>query len=103
MKVVLQEAQAAGAEKVTGIHLVLGGLAGVQRECVQFYFDILKKGTPVEGAKLAFTEVPGKLKCRSCGVEFAAGDCYWLCPECASPAVEVVGGRDAYIESIEVE
>ena len=103
MKVVLQEMEAAGAARVTGIHLVIGGLAGVQKECVQFYFDILKKGTRAEEARIEFSEVPGRLRCRGCGKEFEGGDSYWLCPECGSPGVEVVAGRDAYIESIEVE
>ncbi len=103
MKVVLQEAESAGAKKVTDIHLVIGDLAGFEQDCVRFYFDILKKGTPAEDAVLEIKQVQARLKCRSCGEEFEGSTSYWLCPVCASPAVEVLEGRDAYIESIEVE
>ena len=87
MKVVLDEARSAGAEKVTGIHLVVGDLAGMEKDCLQFYFDVLKKDTPAEGAELRFTQVQAKLRCRSCGQEFTAGDSFWLCAACGSPAV----------------
>jgi hydrogenase nickel incorporation protein HypA/HybF len=45
MSTVLDQAKAAGGDKVTGINLVVGELSGVSDDSVQFYFDILKKGT----------------------------------------------------------
>ncbi|MER3514747.1 MAG: hydrogenase nickel incorporation protein HypA, partial [Chloroflexota bacterium] len=37
--------QAAGAGRVTGLHLVIGTLSDISPESVQFYFDLVSKGT----------------------------------------------------------
>jgi hydrogenase nickel incorporation protein HypA/HybF len=104
LKVVLDEAKAARANKVTRINLVVGELSGAVSDCVQFYFDILKKDTAaVQEAAIDFKQVPAQLKCRDCQTEFHPQDAPWVCPGCGSHSIEIIGGRDCYIESIEVE
>jgi hydrogenase nickel incorporation protein HypA/HybF len=100
---VLQEAKSANAEKITGIYLVVGELSGVVSDCVQFYFDVLKKGTLAETAVIEFKLVPATLKCRDCGSEFRLEEESWVCPRCGNLSVEITGGRDCFIESMEVE
>ncbi len=103
LDVVLSEAKAAQADKITRINLVIGELSGVVSESVQFYFDFLKKGNPAEEANIDFRLVPAELRCRDCHTNFNPRDSAWVCPNCQSTSLEVLSGRDCYIESIEVE
>ncbi|HIE18014.1 MAG TPA: hydrogenase maturation nickel metallochaperone HypA [Dehalococcoidia bacterium] len=103
LDIVLKEAKAARANKVTRINLVIGELSGVVGDCVQFYFEFLKKGSAAEEATVNFTLVPAELRCRHCLASFNPRDSIWVCPDCGSASLEVVSGRDCYVESIEVE
>jgi hydrogenase nickel incorporation protein HypA/HybF len=103
LDIVLSEAKAAQADKITKINLVIGELSGVVSDCVQFYFDFLKKGNPAEEATIDFRLVPAELRCRDCQTNFNPQDSAWVCPNCQSTSLEVISGRNCYIESIEVE
>jgi len=103
LAIVLEHAERAGARRVTRIDLRIGALTGIVDESVQFYFDFVSRDTPAAGARLAFTHIPARLRCRSCGVEFEPEDRDWLCPGCGATGGDVVAGRELTIESIEVE
>ena len=103
LQIALEHAAKANAQKIRRINLVVGSLAGVVAESVQFYFDFLSKDTPAEGARLVFEKVPGRLRCQSCGREFAGEEGDWSCPGCRMPGPVIVSGREFYVESIEVE
>lgn len=103
MDIVLDQAKAAEAIKVTKINLVIGEMSGVVSDCVQFYFDFLKKGNAAEEATLDFKVVPVELRCRDCQALFQPNDSRWVCPNCNSTKLEVVKGQESYVESIEVE
>lgn len=104
VKVVLDEAKAAGANKVTRINLIVGELSGAVSDCVQFYFDILKKDSAaLQETAIDFKHVQSKLRCRDCQTEFHPQDAPWVCTSCGSYSIEIVEGRDCFIESIEVE
>lgn len=103
LDIVLKEAEAARASKVTRINLVIGELSGVVSDCVQFYFEFLRKGSAAEGATIDFRLVPAELRCRHCLASFNPQDSAWVCPSCGNTSLEVVSGRDCYVESIEVE
>jgi hydrogenase nickel incorporation protein HypA/HybF len=103
LNTVLDEAKAAKAKSIIDINLVVGELSGVVTDSVEFYFDILKKDTIARDAKFNFTLTPARFRCRDCLNEFSTGDSYWTCPNCEGINIELVEGRDCYIESIEVE
>ena len=100
---VLQHAEKAGARKVGKINLVIGEMTGVVGECVQFYLEFLSKGTVVEGAVLDVTTVPAKARCRDCGGTFELKEFDWTCPGCSGKSLEAIGGRELFVESIEVD
>ncbi len=103
LDLVLKQAGEAKAEKVGKINLVLGEMTGVVGRCVQFYFDFLSKGTPAEGAALDFKVIPTTARCRDCAKEFELGEFDWTCPHCQSNNMEIIGGKELFVESIEVE
>jgi len=104
LEITLAEARKAGARRVTAIHLKIGALTGVVADSVAFYLDILAKDTPAEGARLVATTVPAITYCPACQATWQAtmDDLLFLCPSCQGP-VQITGGRELFIESIEVE
>ena len=103
LDIVLNEAKTAQASKVTKISLVIGELSGAVSDCVLFYFDFLKKDNAAEEATIDFRLVPVELRCRDCQTNFNPKDSAWICPNCQSTSLEVISGRECYVESIEVE
>lgn len=101
--IVLEQADKAGADKVEKINLVIGEMTGVVSDCVQFYFEFISKGTPAEGAALSFTMVPPKARCRGCDKLFELKEFDWTCPYCGDNRLEIVAGKELFVESIEVE
>ena len=102
LDIVLDEAKAVKAERITKVSLVIGELSGVVGDCVQFYFPFLGEDSIANGASIDFRLVPAQLRCRKCVTSFNPQGSVWVCPNCQSSSVEVVAGRDCYVESIEV-
>ncbi|MCX7911764.1 MAG: hydrogenase maturation nickel metallochaperone HypA [Dehalococcoidales bacterium] len=103
LDVVLENARKANASKVRRIHLVVGELTGVVEEAVEFYFSFLSRNTVASEAGLSFTRIPIRLLCRACGAEFSPEKSDYRCPNCKEQQVDIIGGRELYIESMEVE
>jgi hydrogenase nickel incorporation protein HypA/HybF len=70
---------------------------------VQFYFDILSKGTALQGAVLFFKRIVPEYVCKECGHVFTGRDVGSLCPKCGGKSVVANKGQEFYIESIEVD
>jgi hydrogenase nickel incorporation protein HypA/HybF len=103
LDLVLKQAGEAEAGKVGKISLVIGEMTGVVPRSVGFYFEFLAKGTPAEGAALNFKVIPATARCRDCAKEFELGEFDWTCPHCQSNNIEIIGGKELFVESIEVE
>lgn len=102
LSLALEKADEAEASKITRINLVIGELSGIVAECVQFYFDFISKDTIAAGADLSFNKTPTKLRCHNCQAVFAPRNHDWSCPECHEAGIEIISGRECYMESIEV-
>jgi len=103
LNLALEKAGQAGATKVTRINLVIGEMSGVVGDCVQFFFDAISRNTIASGARLYFEPRPTQLRCHRCQNVFEPHDHDWSCPGCHETAIEIVSGRECYMESIEVE
>ena len=103
MEIVLEHAEKNGATGVGKINLIIGELTGYVEDSVLFYFDFLSRGTLAEGATLSFTRVPARGKCRVCGAVFDLKEFDWVCPNCQSKEVDIIAGRELFVESIEVK
>jgi hydrogenase nickel incorporation protein HypA/HybF len=103
LDIALTHAERAGARRVLAIDLVIGDLASILDDSVQFYWEMIAKGTPAEGAKLRFTRLPLELRCTNCGRVFSPQADDYGCPACASNQVRVNQGEELRVESIEVE
>jgi hydrogenase nickel incorporation protein HypA/HybF len=103
LSIALEKANEARASKVSKINLIIGELSGIVDECVQLYFGFLSKDTIAAEAALSISQSPTQLRCRDCARIFSPVNIDWTCPDCQGQNIEIVSGRDLYIESIEVE
>jgi hydrogenase nickel incorporation protein HypA/HybF len=103
LSIALEKATSANASQVSKINLVMGELSGIVNESVEFYFDFLAKDTIAAQASLSFRHPPTRLRCRNCATVFSPDNLNWTCPDCHEPAIEIISGRECYVESIEVD
>ena len=100
----IQAAQRHGRAPIRAIHLVIGELSSVVDDSIQFYFDVLSRGTLAAGATLAIRREAPHLTCAACGYHApVAPPLPDACPGCNGGPLTVSGGRDCFVESIEVE
>ena len=103
LSIALEKANKAEASQISKIYLVTGELSGIVDECVEFYFDFLSKDTIAAQASLSFHHPPTRLRCRNCTTIFSPNNLEWVCPNCQERKIEIVSGRECYVESIEVD
>jgi len=100
---VKEHAEKVNANRVGRINLVVGEMTGFVDQCVQFYFDQMSVGTVMEGAELTFKRVPTTGRCRDCKQEFEIEQLDWTCPQCKGNNIQLIGGNELFVESIEVD
>jgi hydrogenase nickel incorporation protein HypA/HybF len=103
LEISLRHAANAKAKRITDLYLVIGQLATIVDDSVQFYWDIISKDSPAEGAKLHFRRIPAELICGNCNTRYTLDNNTLACPECDSTNVKIVTGQEFFLESIEVE
>ena len=103
LEISLRHARDARAARITDLYIVLGQLSSIVDDSVQFYWDIIARGTPAEQATLHFRRVPAELECQVCAYTYAPGDDLLACPNCSSTQVKITKGEEFYLEAIDVE
>jgi hydrogenase nickel incorporation protein HypA/HybF len=98
-----EQAREHGASRVTRVFLKVGTMSGVVPDLLVSAFDLYKKGTLAETARLDIVVVPVKLRCPDCGGEAVREDTDFSCAACGSRRVEIVEGRELIVERIELE
>jgi hydrogenase nickel incorporation protein HypA/HybF len=104
LEIVLRHAEAAGADRILSVNLVIGELTGFVDDSIQFYFDFLSKDTPAQDAQLVFERIPPRARCQECGTDYTPPNSrLWTCPECGALGGDVIAGREFSVASIEIE
>lgn len=88
---------------VKEIEIEVGELAGVVMDALEFSLELAVKETILDGARRNIISVPGKGRCTNCSHVFEIHDLYTICPECSSPAPEIIQGRELRVKSLVVE
>ena len=99
----VRHAEQAGAQRVTGLNLVIGALSSFVDDSIQFYWEIISRGTLCEGAILHFHRIPAELACLNCGKSYRLDSELLPCPECHSSQVKITSGDDFRLDSIDIE
>ncbi len=102
LSIVLEHAKTVKASKVSRINLTIGELSGIVPEFIELQFGFLSKDTVAAGASLSFHQPPTRLRCRNCATTFSPDNQNWDCPNCCKQEIEIVSGRECYVESMEV-
>lgn len=103
LELVLEQAKAAGAKEVASINLVIGEMTGIASDSLQFYLHLLSKDTIAAGATLNIKTIKTQGNCRNCNKNFTLNEFDWSCPDCGGASGEITGGRELFLESIEVK
>jgi hydrogenase nickel incorporation protein HypA/HybF len=88
---------------VARVEVAVGHLRQVVPSALSFAFELVARGTPVEGAELAIDAIPVTVRCRTCGEEGELDGWPLLCRPCGSADVAVIAGEELRVESLDVE
>jgi len=91
------------AVRVSRIVVVIGKYSGVERDAFEFAFPFAAENTLVHGAKLVIEEIPATVSCQSCGARSHPEVVNLVCARCGSTQVELAGGREFLVRSVELE
>ena len=103
LEIAIRHGKTAGARRISNVYIVIGQLSSIVDDSVQFYWDIISKGTVAEGAKLHFHRKSIVLFCMKCAHQFTPIGEDLTCPNCGSNQIKVISGEEFYLEAIDVE
>jgi hydrogenase nickel incorporation protein HypA/HybF len=103
LRIALEHAEKANAQRVTDLNIVMGELSSMVDDSLQFYWEIIAKGTIAEQATLHFRRVPAELECQTCFERYHPTDKELACPECNGVNTKIIAGEEFALESIDVE
>lgn len=95
----LEKAQ---GRRITALNLAVGVNAGVFKDSLLFYLDLLFEEKGMKGVKASWRDVPVHCRC-DCGKEYDILRFMEPCPSCGAFRRSMEGGRDCSVDSIEVE
>ncbi|MDD5687291.1 MAG: hydrogenase maturation nickel metallochaperone HypA [Elusimicrobia bacterium] len=100
--IVLQKAKENKLKKITKISVKLGEAAGIEMDFLRHSFvDHLFPNTIASGCILEIAAEKVKAKCKKCSKEFLPEKKYFLCPSCQSDNIEIIFGKEVYVDFIE--
>ena len=105
LETVLEQAGRHGASRVVRVRLVKGELTDYVDETLQWLFETLAADTPAAGAEVVVQHRPIRFVCHACGNAYDVSREQFVvaCPRCGATDVEMTGGREFLLESIEIE
>jgi hydrogenase nickel incorporation protein HypA/HybF len=106
-KSIIEIAEAKAREEnsrcIRAIKVRLGEFTTVVREALEFAFEVARRETLAENARLEIESVPMVVRCVVCGpVSDPMREVCLRCPQCGLP-LEVVSGEELQVEYIEIE
>jgi hydrogenase nickel incorporation protein HypA/HybF len=93
----------ARGRRVARVELKVGHLRQVVPSALEFAFELVAQGTPVDGAELGLEEVPAAGLCRRCGSESELDGFPLACGACGSLDLELLRGEELLVDALEIE
>ena len=100
--IVKDYAEQNNASKVASVGLLIGEMAGVEIDSLEFCWKSLIRGTLADGAELVIERVPLVGTCDSCGRERHIEHYNFICPDCGGTMI-VKSGRELRVNYIDME
>jgi len=98
-----EAARSSGARRVAAVRLEIGRLAQVEIESLRFAFDVVKRGSLADAARLDIVADEGRAWCMCCSEVVALAALGEPCPKCGSHQLQVTGGDRMRVLEIEIE
>ncbi len=92
----------ARGRRVLRVTLEIGRLSAVMPDAIRFCFDVVAKGSALEGAALDIVEIPGRARCLDCGAGVELPDLVARCG-CGSRRLQRLAGEELNIKSMQLE
>lgn len=102
-EIVDQTARANGARRVAAVRLEIGKLAQIEIDAMRFAFEVVKRGSLAETARLEIVETEGIAWCMRCCESVPIAQRGDACPLCAGWQLQVSGGDAMRVMDIEIE
>jgi len=110
---VIRELSKYNVTKVNSINVVIGDLTNLGEEQMKFAYEIVTRGTVLEGSVMNVEHEPIELHCDACGFDGPAKvisdpdfDTHSIpilaCPKCGGP-VTVTSGQSCMVKSMDIE
>lgn len=98
-----EEAEKHDNATVEAVHLKLGKLSGVVKDALLFSWEIACQGTTLEHSRLEIEEIPIVAFCGNCRENKTIATINNLiCPQCETPATEIISGRELQVTALEI-
>jgi hydrogenase nickel incorporation protein HypA/HybF len=101
-EIVDETARSNGAARVTAVRLEIGRLAQVEIDALRFAFEVVKRGSLADAARLEIVESDGTAWCMRCCQAVVIAGRGEACPQCASHQLQVTGGDRMRVLEIEI-
>ena len=103
VQVLEEQAAAHSYKRVKAVWLEIGPLAAVEPEALMFCFDAATRGTLAENAKLEIISTQAAAWCMPCEKSVNIASRFDSCPDCGSHQLQITGGEELRIKSMEVD
>lgn len=103
VEIIEEQSKNQSVKKVKTIYLEIGQLALVEKSALLFSFELVAKGTLVEGAVLHIIDVPAKALCDYCQVFVTIQQRFDSCIHCGKFSLKIIQGDELRIKTMEVE
>jgi hydrogenase nickel incorporation protein HypA/HybF len=101
VELAIEAAENTRMKQVQALYLKLGVLSGVVKEALEFSFDVVTEGTPLEGAKLIIEDVPVKVFCPACQkAQVLPVPFPMRCPVCGTRTSQVLEGCEMELSAL---
>jgi hydrogenase nickel incorporation protein HypA/HybF len=99
----LEYAAREDADRIVSVAVEIGSISGVIPEAVEFAFDVCRKGTIAEGARLEINHIPGRADCLECKQQVEIDAPTHVCPHCGGLSLKIIQGQEMKFTEMEVE
>lgn len=103
LDIVSDTAHQNNVSKITGIELEIGKFSGIEIDALTFALETLMQNNQFENAELKIDLIKGRGHCNECNNDFEMESMYASCTNCKSFSVDITGGQELRVKSINVD
>jgi hydrogenase nickel incorporation protein HypA/HybF len=84
------------------MRVMVGELHAIVNENLQMAYSVLTRDTKLQDSTLELIRVPVVAECKDCGHQNQIQNNFFVCSKCESGNLEIIKGKELYIENLEV-